>query len=692
MTKCNVRQHDKTDCAAACIASLALHYGHNIPITIIREASGTGQNGTTVKGILDACRKLGFKAQGFKSEDKCTEPLIQLGLPVILHTVNSYGDLHFVVLYSINEKKAVIMDPCDGRLHKITIEELCSQWTGYLVIAAPDPDRSILSSRGTSRLKQYHSIALLAKSDLMLALAGAVIFIVAGISTALFLQRIIDVILPSGDITALARTALLMSVIMVSSLITSYGLNLFSVRASIKIDSRLILKYLEHLFTLPAGFFTQRGAGELNSRVSDAMKVRSFIVQGTTGIVTSILILAVSFMLMFTYYWKMALLTLLFIPAYAILFAAANHINRRVNRRIIESAAAFEEKSVENIASIATLRHYGSSSSAYRNLEQQYALMSGNLYEGGRNAGIFSTYSDAIAKVLTIVLLTIGSIFIFKGEMSVGQLVSFYSLIAYISSPLSQLVGFNDTLTESNIALERLFDIIDLESENQGMMEFPLEKSDDIRFESVSFSYPGCETLLKDFSLKIESGKITAIRGESGCGKSSLAALLMRDYTPDKGKILIGTTDISLIDIEQWRRHISIVPQECSLLSGTILHNIAGNDEKPDIVKTVGILESLGLKQFITELPMGILTRIGERGSRLSGGQKQRIALARALYRDPQILILDEATSSLDKESERYILDRICSLRDEGKTVIMITHKEDNASIADKTVNMIAQS
>lgn len=690
------RQHDKTDCAAACIASIARHYGREIPLTVIREASGTDCTGTTVKGIIDACGRLGFKARGYRSPDRDLSRLAGVGAPVILHVVNQFNDLHFVVLYGIRRGKAIIMDPTDGRHHRVEIGKIVKGWSGYLCTMVPDPDFCGHSSAkdvdiSNSIFHRYTSILALASKDIALSIAGAVAYMVASICTALFLQHIIDVTLPSGSMSALAQTGLLMASIMICTLVIGYGQAIFTLRAGVRIDSSLILEYISHLFSLPVGFFTRRGAGELNSRITDAMKVRSFLTQGVTGLLTSFLLLAVSFALMFSYYWKMALFTLLFIPAYILLYVLADRANRRLNRRVIENAAAFGEECVERISSIRTIKHFGDGNAVCRGLDRRYSSLCTAMYDSGRAGGIFATSTDAVSKTLTVFLLTIGSTFVFRGAMSVGELVSFYSLTAYFSSPLGQLVKINESLTESNVALERIFDILCLEPEgcSEMTLDLPLDKPQTVTMEHVSFAYPGCSTLLEDFSLELRPGSLTAINGESGCGKSSLAALLMRDYDVTSGRIAVGGIDIRQTDLSRWRRYVSIVPQEAGLMNGTILENITGMERGPEIEKVVGLLDSLGLRPFLASLPMGLLTRIGEGGCRLSGGQKQRLALARALYRDPQLLILDEATSSLDAESERIILEKIMALRDEGRTIVMITHKKENAAIADTTVTMM---
>ena len=685
--KTAIRQHDLSDCAATCIASIARHYGQDIPLTVIREASGTSPAGTSLKGILDACRTLGFRAAGYKSDDKQLESLYGLSEPVILHVVNRQEELHFVVLQSLTPRRARVMDPGLGKIVQIPTEELRKAWTGYLVTMTPEPD-----SRQAAALPRQRSIfqclRVLSFRDFGLMLAGSVIYIVAGLCTALFLQHIIDGILPENDRSELLKTGLLMLSVMVCTLLVGYGRILYSLRLSVMLDTHLILNYLRHLFRLPAAFFARRGSGELNARIGDAAKVRHFLVEGVSTLLTSFLILTVSFTLMFTTHWRLALLMLTFIPVYLILYLAADRVNRRVNRDIIEQSAVFEERTVEGITAVRFIRYFGGGERLLRSIEKEYRLLARQLFRGGRWADFFASAADGIAKMLTLTLLTVGSLYIFKGSLTIGALMSFYSLTAWFAAPLEDLVGIGNSFSEARIAYERLNDITLLAPEETGIGSFEPEAGADLVFDRITFSYPGSPELLRDFSLTLEAGRITAIRGPSGCGKSSLAALLMRDYPVQKGVIRLGSNDIRLYSLESWRRFVSIVPQDPQLLNASILDNIACLDPNPDISRITRLLDELELGTMVRELPMGLLTRVGERGSMLSGGQRQRIALARALYHQPSVLILDEATASLDESARECLLRRIVRFRDEGGTVMMITHHADQAAIADKIVNL----
>ncbi|MBQ0024656.1 MAG: peptidase domain-containing ABC transporter [Bacteroidales bacterium] len=686
--KKTVRQHDITDCASACIASITRHFGKYIPLTLIREASGTSSAGTSIKGIIDACTALGLVAKAYKSDTGDIAVLRSTPLPVILHVLTKEGDLHFVVLYGIGRRRVRVMDPASGTMKRMSFKELKDIWSGFVVTVHPsDKFKELSAGRKGGSVLRY--AGLLSRREYAAMVSGTLAYTMAGICISLFLQHIIDNVIPAHDPHELVRACTLMAALMVSAILMGYERIRYSLKVNIKMDCRLMLGYLDHLFHLPVGFFSHRGAGELHSRLDDASKIRAFLADGIITAVTGITMICLSFVLMFVFHRKLALLILLFIPVYLFLYSIADRVNRKVNREVIESSSAFEEKVVEGISAARLIRHFGSEGTIFSGIEKKYVALSDKLFKGGRCVGIFASAADALSKLMTVALLTAGSIFIFEGSLSIGELVSFYALTALFASPISQIIDLNGRYTEAKISAERLEDITLLSREDAtACATLPFREGEDIIFENVSFSYPGCPALLERFNAVIPHGKITAIQGESGCGKSTLASLLMRDYTLHEGKIFLGGTDISLIALDEWRRAASIIHQEPEMLNRSILDNICCLEKSPDIKRVASILEDLGLHDFITALPMGLLTPIGERGCTLSGGQKQRIALARALYRDPEILILDEATSSLDNVSQKYVLDKIVRLRDAGKTIVMITHKTDNIAIADNIIRL----
>lgn len=681
-----IRQHDATDCAVACIVWVARWYGLSLPLVTVRQMCGATVQGTTIKGVLDGCSAIGLDARAFKSVAKDVDTLRQVPRPAILHLETDEGMLHFVVLSAVSHKGFVIMDPAKGNLETVSAERLGRQWSGYIVLCEPGKD-FVKGDRTVNPVRRLARITKVYGKPLALTLAASMLYIIISLSTSIFLQRIVDDVIPAGEVRAL--TVVTAAMVLLAVLAFACGLTRVTsaLKASIGIDYSLVNDYLNHLFALPVSFFTLRGSGELASRVYDAMKIRSFIVTGMTTLMLSLCTLLVSFALMFTYYWKLALFMLMFIPLYTVVYAVSNKVNKKANRDIIESTAAFEEKTVEGISAVGTIKYMCAEQAVTARIEKQYARLCDRMFYGGRWAGIFSESTEVVSKALTITLLSVGSMFVFSGELSVGELVSFYSMITLFSAPMGQLVGLNGSYTEAKVSAQRLFEIMDFEPEDVSGADMP-DTGGDLVFRDVCFSYPGCRTLIEHLDVTFEAGKLTAVTGDSGCGKSTLAALVMRGYRPVKGCITLAGVDIGLYGLKQWRARTAMVPQESVLMNATVMDNITGGEKDPDMERIATLVVSLDMQEMLDSLPLGLLTRVGERGSTLSGGQKQRIALARALYRRPQLLVMDEATSSLDSASEAAILSAVRRLADEGMTVIMITHKKDNLAMADRTIDM----
>ena len=264
----------------------------------------------------------------------------------------------------------------------------------------------------------------------------------------------------------------------------------------------------------------------------------------------------------------------------------------------------------------------------------------------------------------------------------------FYSLVGYVVSPIGSLISSNQTIQDALIAADRLFQIMDLEREQEDEQKIILEPDmmGDITFEDVSFRYGSRKEVFNSLNLTIEKGKTTAVIGESGSGKTTLVSLLQHIYPIQFGRIRIGEYDIAQIDNRSLRRRVGTVPQQIELFAGTIVDNIALGDMQPDMKRIADLITQLGLNSFINRLPDGYMTQIGEHGASLSGGERQRLAIARALYKEPEILIFDEATSSLDSIAERYVKETLDALAGKGKTVIIIAHRLTTVRCADNIV------
>lgn len=683
-----VRQHDKSDCAAACVASICAYYGLRMPLMRIREACGTGPDGTTLQGIIDACGSLGLDAAGLRAKEKHIGDLTGAAKPVIMHLQKKNGWLHYVVLYGLDSSTATVMDPEDGVLHKMDPGALEEEWSGFIVAVSPSP-MFRKGDHGTRVLSRFRELLFYYKKEMGMVLAGSAAFIAATLSTSLFLQRIIDDILPGGDRIMLIAAGAAMLLLTALTWLISFMRSYLLVRVSLQIDCRLIVSYFRKVFSLPLHFFDSMGSGELNSRVSDAYRIRSFITGRLLLMAVSVITLAAATAVLLFFDWRLTLITLAFVPVFILLYQVSDRVNRRLNRRIIEENARFEQNNIEWLSSARAVKYFNASREASRKIEGQYFRTASAMHKGGIFISLIASSSDTVSRLITIISLLAGAFFILHSELTVGELVSFFSFSTLFTSPIVMLIESNREITEARISAERIFDILDLDAEDTGdYIDFTPAADDRIEARGIGFSFPGRMKLLDGLSFDILPGRINLIRGSNGSGKSTIAAMLMKGYTPSQGRITVGGVDLRHIHPERWREYISIVPQKPDIFDGTILDNITMGDSGYDIRAVAAACSLAGLSGTIDSLPGGIMAHTGEHACRLSGGERQKIALARALYRRPKVLILDEAATYLDSGSRRRLLETIRTLRKKGVTVVLISHEEEAAEIADNIIDI----
>lgn len=678
-----IKQRDITDCGAACLASIASHYKLRLPVSRIRQMAGTDKKGTNVLGLIKAAEKMGFTAKGVKGGP---DALPKIPLPAIAHVIVKEVLHHYVVLYSIKKEQVEYMDPADGQLHKISIEEFTKIWTGVLVLFAPS-EKFEAKDEKISNIKRFVFLLQPHKNILVQALFGAVVYTVLGLSTSVYIQKLTDYVLVDGNRNLLNLLSMIMLVLLLLQLFIGTIKNVFMLRTGQKMDAQLILGYYKHLLKLPQQFFDTMRVGEIISRINDAVKIRAFINDTAIAMVVNVFIVIFSFILMFVYSWKLALIMLIVVPLYSIVYAVSNRLNKKQERKLMENSAELESQLVESINSVKTIKQFGIEDFANVKTEIRFIGLLKTVYKSGVNSIFSGTSSEFLSRLFTVILLWAGAGFVLDRSITAGELLGFYAIIGYFTGPAASLITMNKTIQNALIAADRLFEIMDLERESEeNKIEFKSELAGDICFENVSFSYGTRVDVFEGFNLTIPKGNITAIIGESGSGKTTLAVLIQKLYNLSKGSILIGECNINYFTNESLRQHISSVPQQLDLFAGNIVENIAVGEFSPNMERILEICKALGLLKFIEQLPAGFNTYIGENGTQLSGGQRQRLAIARALYKNPEIIILDEATSSLDSESESFVQKAIHQLREQGKTVIIIAHRLSTVISADKIV------
>jgi ATP-binding cassette subfamily B protein len=557
-------------------------------------------------------------------------------------------------------------------------------WSGVLILMAPG-NNFMAGNEKISNIRRFFYLLKPHRSILIQSLFGAILYTVLGLSTSIYIQKITDYVLIDRNLNLLNLLSVGMIVILLAQILIGTIKTIFVLRTGQQIDLRLILGYYKHLLTLPQRFFDTMRVGEIISRINDAVKIRAFINDTAISLLVSLFIVFFSFSLMFLYSWKLALIILTIVPFYIVIYYITNRLNRKRERKLMENGAELEAQLVESLNSVRTIKEFGIESYANLKTELRFVELLRTVYKSGLNAIFTGTGTEFLNRIYTIILLWVGCYYVVDNTITPGELLSFYAILGYFTSPAASLIGMNKAIQNALIAADRLFEVMDLErEEDENKMDLIAEKAGEIIYDKVTFSYGTRTDVFTNFSFTIQKGKITAVIGESGSGKTTLVALIQKLYPLNDGAISIGGFNIAHITTGSLRNIVGVVPQKLDLFSGNIVENIAVGEFHPDISRLVEICKSLGMLGFIEKLPGGLNTSVGENGATLSGGQKQRIAIARALYRNPEILVFDEATSSLDSESEYYVLETIKRLKAEGKTIIIIAHRLSTVVDADK--------
>jgi ABC-type bacteriocin transporter len=681
LKRIQIRQHDIMDCGAACLASVSAFYKLDMPIALIRQYASTDTKGTNVLGLLEAAEKLGFSAKGVKGD---FESLKDIPVPSIAHVIVQEQLQHYVVIYEVTDEYIRIMDPGHGEMQNIAHDEFKNMWTGVLILIVPAEN----FERGDKKISVESRFLFLLrphKAMLLQVLLGAIVYTILGLSTSIFLQKIVDHVLPEGNINLLNLMGTIMIAIILIQIFINHSRTLITIKTGQQIDSRLILGYYKHLLRLPQKFFDSMRVGEIISRINDAVKIRAFINEVLVMFAVNVFILIFSFILMFTYYWKLALIMLTIVPLFSIIYYFSNKVNRKTQRKLMENAAELQTQLVESVNAIPTIKRFGLEEFANFKTETKFINMLQTVFQSANNSLWIGNSSTFVISSFTIILLWAGSTFVLNKIITPGELLSFYSIIGYFMSPVASLIGMNKTLQDARIAADRLFEIMDLDEEEvENRSDLTPDMIGDIQFRDVHFRYGTRVSVFEGLNLNIKCGEITAIVGESGSGKTTLLSLMQNLYDLESGSIYIGSYDLKYLTNSSLRKMVGVVPQDVHLFAGNVIENIAIGELEPDMKRVVQICTELEIIDFIERLPSGFNTFLGENGTNLSGGQRQRIAIARALYREPEILILDEATSSLDSESEQHVQNAIALLREQKKTIIIIAHRLSTIMNADK--------
>jgi ABC-type bacteriocin transporter len=677
-----VKQHDMTDCGAACLATVARSHGLTIPITTIRQYAGTDRRGTNVLGMIEAAEHLGFEAKGVKGK---LGALPQIPLPTIAHvTINDLQ--HYVVIHKVTARHITIADPARG-IVKQTRDEFAAIWSGVLILLTPSAtfrvgDQSVSVWRRFARLLEPHDFLLV---ETFLA---TLFLMLLGLGMSLYLQVLVDRVLVEKNWTMLRWLSLgLMAVIVCRA---AFG----AVRGALlgylgqKVDVSLMLEYYRHVLRLPMQFFDSHHVGEIISRLGDAIKIREVISGLTLTLLVDSATMIAAFGILCFYSLKLALMSLVLLPLLAVIVYVINRPLKRAQRATMEEGASLQSYLVESLTGAATLKALGAEDAAGGKTEKRIVRLLRNLFRATMWGMSSGTAGELVTGVGVVAVLWYAASMVMQGELTIGQMVAFYSILLFMLQPMLRLIAVNQTVQDAVVAADRLGEILDLKAETDeepDKIALPDKTLGEIAFKQVNFRYGTREQVIHDVTLRIPPRSTVALVGESGSGKTTLAKLLLKYYEPTSGQIEFDGYDLRDLRLDTLRAQIGYVDQDVLLFSGTIEENLRLGNPYATLDAIIGAVRAAGLEEFINTLPNRYQTYVGERGVALSGGQRQRLAIARALVRDPQILILDEATSNLDSQTERAIQETIEKLK-QYKTILIIAHRFSTILHADQIV------
>jgi ATP-binding cassette subfamily B protein len=676
-----VRQVDGSDCGAAALATIARHHGLQFSLQTMRELAGTDRVGTNLLGIVQAAERIGFAAKAVKG---AYEALAGVPMPAIVHVKNEEGLGHFVVLYRAGKKGVVIADPARG-LQKLSRDEFSKIWSGYLVLLTPEQTtgRGDAPPSAPRPARRFWGLLQAHRGVLCESIACALLMTLLGISTSYFVQHLVDSVLVRSETRLLNALGIGMAAILLFR--TLFGMLRQYLLAHIgrNVDLSLIAGYARHILSLPMNFFEMRQVGEILSRVNDAAKVRQAIGGAAlTAVVDGVMVVFTTAVL-WLYDLPLALVATAFAPLLLLVVLVHHPATRRRSREAMEQAAKLSAHLVEDISGVETIKAYGAERLRMEEGEHRLVRLVQSVFSLQKLSISMTALGGLVSGLAGLVILWYGGHRVMAGALTIGELMFFYTLLGYMLQPLERLASVNLQIQDALVAVERLFQVMDLKTESHDDRKASFEGvRQAIELRDVSFRY-GCRAnVLEDLNLRIPAGATVAIVGESGCGKSTLLKLLMRFYDPTGGQVVIDGVDLRDFDLASLRSRVAIVSQEPFVFNGTLRENIALGDPQAELGDIIAAARAAGLEEFIASLPERYDTMLGERGANLSGGQRQRLAIARALLRNPDVLIFDEATSHLDTTTERAIQENLHGLLAD-KTVLLVAHRLSTVRNAD---------
>jgi len=663
-----VLQHDQSDCGVACLLSLVQYYGGAHTLEELRSLSGTTVQGTTLLGLYQAANSIGFEAEGNEAD---IEVLKAYNAPLILHL--TMGNLeHYVVCYGFEKGVFIIGDPAKGII-KLSPKELNSLWRSKTCLTlTPTPQFKKKTTQQKAQFKWF--LNLIQKDVRLLLISGLLgtVIAVLGLAMAIFSQKLIDNILPSKDVSKLIQGVLLLTFLLLARIGISVVREYFLLLQAKDFNTRINEQFFSKLLHLPKFFFDTRKIGELVARLNDTQRIQRVIKMLVSATFIDILVVFITSAFLFYYSCQVGVFTLLSIPIYFFVIHKNNAKIVALQREVMQSYALVESHYINTFQGITDIK-IGNKQGVFSKVNKTIFLSSQEkTFQLGKVNIKLSWISGAISVIFLVSILVYNAIQVLNGTLLLGELMAILSMVGSLLPSVLNLALISIPINEAKVAFARMYNFTAIPPEQEEGEN--INTIDRITLENVSFRFIGRKPILHHLSLQINKGEIVAVVGENGCGKSTLANLLLQFYPPDEGVIYINQQyPLNTIATKSYRSKVAYIPQEVAIFNGNVLDNILlGTPCKAEDL--LAFLSEYGFDTYFNQFPQGLTTQLGEKGVNISGGQKQLIAFARALFKKPQLLILDEATSAMDRHTEAFVHRILNQIKCDSLT-LFISHR-----------------
>lgn len=678
-------QVDMRDCGVASLAMIFGYYGSYYSLATLREKAKTNLEGTTALGLVKVAEELGFETQAIQADMTLfDEP--DIPYPFIAHVLKEGKLLHYYVVTGADKQFIHIADPDPSvKMTKLSKEDFAKEWSGVSLFMAPTPAYKPHKDKKTG-LTAF--IPLLTKQKGLIAniVLATLLVTIINITGSYYLQSIIDTYVPDQMKNTLGIISIGLLIVYILQQILSYGQEYLLIVLGQRLSIDVILSYIKHVFQLPMNFFATRRTGEIISRFNDANNIIDALASTILSIFLDVSIVLIISVVLFFQSSTLFFISLLALPIYTAIIFAFMKPFEKMNNETMEANATLSSSIIEDINGIETIKSLTSEHTSYQKVDREFVTYLKKSFRYAKAESIQKALKKLAQLLLNVFVLWVGARLVMDNQLSMGQLITYNTLLIYFTNPLENIINLQTKLQTAHVANNRLNEVylVHSEFEEEKPIKELSQTPSTITFENVSYKYGYGRDILSEINLEIPAYSKVAIVGISGSGKTTLAKMMVNFYEANTGEVRLNSTNMNQIDKTALRRHVNYLPQQPYVFNGTILENLLlGAKEgttQEDILRAVEIAE---IRADIENMPLNYQTELTSDGAGISGGQKQRIALARALLTDAPVLILDEATSSLDILTEKKIIDNLMKL---NKTIIFIAHR---LTIAEKSEKVI---